>query len=151
VLSLPLPSQKGPAVSLLQSVALHLQRLFPAASQVWCVPQAVVALLKKQPSPSAWQSSDELPEHFAPAAVQLASVLHLQIAAPAVGVVHAWRVPQATAVSAKMQFLAFELSVLQVERLVLVAQKTVPAAPMHSVGGAVQSHAPVGLLPRQSW
>ena len=45
----------------------------------------------------------------------------------------------------------FELSILQVETLPLVAQNVVFAPPAHSVGGVEQSHAPVGLLPLHSW
>jgi hypothetical protein len=137
------PSQNGPAA--VHTVGLHLQRPV-VPSQVWCVPQAVVVCVKRQLSVSFAQWIDELPEQTSPAAVQFASVTQLQTAAPAVGVVQAWCVPQATAVSAKMHEFP---SVLQVDRVELVAQKVVPAAFMHSAGGASQLQAPVGLLPLQ--
>jgi hypothetical protein len=136
-------SQNGPAA--VHTVALHLQSLV-VASQAWCVPQAVVVCVKTQVSLSVAQWIDELPEHMSPATVQFASATQLQTEAPAVGVVHAWCVPQATAVSAKMQ--VFE-SALHVESVPLVAQNFVPAAFMHSAGGASQLQAPVGLLPLQ--
>ena len=94
------PVQNGPAVALLQSVGLHVQSFVPPASQVPCAPHAVVPLLKKQPLPSAWQSIDELPLHFGPAAAQSGSVLQPQTAAPADGVEQERCAPQETAVSA---------------------------------------------------
>ena len=47
--------------------------------------------------------------------------------------------------------MEFELSVVQVEMVPLVAQYFVPAPALHSAGGFEQSHAPVGLLPLHSW
>jgi hypothetical protein len=48
--------------------------------------------------------------------------------------------------------LEFDVSVVQVEMVPLVAQNFEPAPfALHSAGGVEQSHAPVGLLPLHSW
>jgi hypothetical protein len=92
-----LPLQTGP-VAPLQIDGLQEHRPV-LALHVAFAPHEVVVWAKKQPASWA-QCTDELPTHTSPAAEQFGSVTQLQTAAPAVGVVHWWWSPQATAVSA---------------------------------------------------